>query len=176
MLQGGWQAFPEKLSVIFPFILSFLIKVIHVQRLLNKTTWTHLDHHKLVSEKQFGFRAGNSTSDALTYIAQCPTNIIDDREEAQVVCLDFSKAFNRVWHSSLFVKLQVPGFACKLLDWLIKSFPQWHVFESEIHQCRRFTRLNSWPPVIHHFHRWYNPGLFQFFYLLRWWCHSHGLR
>ena len=97
-------------------LLSVLSKV--MERLINKAMWKHLDHHKLISDKQFGFRAGHSTSDALTYIAQRLTNTINDREEARVVCLDISKAFDRVWHPGLLVKLQALGFVGKLLDWL----------------------------------------------------------
>ena len=40
------------------------------------------------------------------------------REEARVVCLDISKAFDRVWHPGLLVKLRALGFAGKLLHWL----------------------------------------------------------
>ena len=46
------------------------------------------------------------------------SNTINDREEARVVCLDISKAFDRVWHPGLLVKLRTLGFAGKLLHWL----------------------------------------------------------
>ena len=67
-----------------------------MEKLINKSMWKHLENHKLISDRQFGFRAGHSTSDALTYIAQRLSNTINDREEARVVCLDISKAFDRV--------------------------------------------------------------------------------
>ena len=59
-----------------------------MEKLINKSMWKHLENHKLISDRQFGFRAGRSTSDALTYIAQRLSNTINDREEARVVCLD----------------------------------------------------------------------------------------
>ena len=71
--------------------------------------WKQLENHKLISDRQFGFRAGHSTSD------QRLSNTINDREEARVVCLDISKAFDRVWHPGLLVKLRALGFAGKLL-------------------------------------------------------------
>ena len=89
-----------------------------MEKLINKSMWKHLENHKLISDWQFGFRAGHSTSDALTYIAQRLSNTINDREEARVVCLDISKAFDRVWHPGLLVKLRALGFAGKLLHWL----------------------------------------------------------
>ena len=89
-----------------------------MEKLINKSMWKHLENHKLISDRQFGFRAGQSTSDALTYIAQCLSNTISDKEEARVVCLDISKAFDRGWHPGLLVKLCALGFAGKLLHWL----------------------------------------------------------
>ena len=97
-------------------LLSVLSKV--MEKLINKPMWKHLENHKLISDRQFGFRAGHSTSDALTYIAQRLSNTINDREEARVVCLDISKAFDSVWHPGLLVKLRALGFAGKLLHWL----------------------------------------------------------
>ena len=97
-------------------LLSVLSKV--MEKLINKSMWKHLDNHKLIFDPQFGFRASHSTSDALTYIAQRLSNTINDREEARVVCLDISKAFDRVWHPGLLVKLCALGFAGKLLHWL----------------------------------------------------------
>ena len=97
-------------------LLSVLSGV--VEGLISKSMWRRLESHRLVSGRRFGFGAGHSTSDALTYIAQRLSNTINDREEARVVCLDISKAFDRVWHSGLLVKLRALGFAGKLLHWL----------------------------------------------------------
>ena len=63
-------------------LLSVLSKV--MEKLINKSMWKHLENHKLISDRQFGFRAGHSTSDSLTYIAQGLSNTINDREEARV--------------------------------------------------------------------------------------------
>lgn len=97
-------------------LLSMLSKV--MERLIYDAMWNHLDTHQLLSNRQFGFRAGHSTSDALTYVAQRLTNSINDREEARIVCLDISKAFDRVWHRGLLAKLSALGFSGKLLKWL----------------------------------------------------------
>jgi len=52
------------------------------------------------------------------HVAQRLFNTINDREEAWVVCLDISKAFDRVWHLGLLAKLRTLGFTGKLLAWL----------------------------------------------------------
>ena len=97
-------------------LLPVLSKI--MERLVNKAMWKHLNDQKLISKQQFGFRAGHSTSDALTYVSQRLTNTINNREEARVVCLDISKAFDRVWHPGLLEKLSALGFSGKLLAWL----------------------------------------------------------
>ena len=44
--------------------------------------------HSLVSDEQFGFSAGHSTGDAVTYILQQLHNAIDEKQEAKLICLD----------------------------------------------------------------------------------------
>ena len=97
-------------------LLSVLSGV--VEGLIGRSMWRRLEDRGLISDRQFGFGAGRSASGALTYIAQCLSNAINDRKEARVMCLDISKAFDRVWHPGLLVKLRALGFAGKLLHWL----------------------------------------------------------
>ncbi|XP_072044883.1 uncharacterized protein [Amphiura filiformis] len=97
-------------------LLPVLSKI--MEKLVNKAMWKHLNDQKLISKQQFGFRAGHSTSDALTYVSQRLTNTLKNREEARVVCLDISKAFDRVWHPGRLEKLSALGFSGKLLAWL----------------------------------------------------------
>ena len=81
--------------------------------------WKHLNQHNLISEQQSGFRSGHSISDALTYMTQRLINSINNKEEARLVCLDISRAFDRVWHPGLLAKLAANGFSAgTLLKWL----------------------------------------------------------
>ncbi|XP_072051972.1 uncharacterized protein [Amphiura filiformis] len=97
-------------------LLCIMSKV--MEKLVSKKMWKHLDEHHLISPRQFGFRAGHSTSDALTYVSQCLANSLNNREEARVVCLDISRAFDRVWHTGLLEKLSALGFSGTLHAWL----------------------------------------------------------
>ena len=97
-------------------LLCIMSKV--MEKLVSKKMWKHLDQHHLISPRQFGFRAGHSTSDALTYVSQCLANSLNNREEARVVCLDISRAFDRVWHPGLLEKLSALGFSGTLHAWL----------------------------------------------------------
>ena len=67
---------------------------------------------------QFGFRAGHSTGDALPYIVQQLHDAIDKKQEARLICLDSSRAFDRVWHKGLMAKLESIRIQGKLLSWL----------------------------------------------------------
>ena len=49
-------------------LLCIMSKV--MEKLVSKKMWKHLDQHHLISPRQFGFRAGHSTSGALTHVSQ----------------------------------------------------------------------------------------------------------
>ena len=48
----------------------------------------------VISDRQFGFRAGHSTGNASTYIVQQLQNAIEEKHEAGLICLDISRAFD----------------------------------------------------------------------------------
>ena len=73
-----------------------------------------MSRHSLFYDKHFGFRAGHSTGDALTYIVQQLHNA-----KARLICFDISRVFNRKWHKCLMAKhLESIGIQGKLLSWL----------------------------------------------------------
>ncbi len=97
-------------------LLSIISKV--MEGLINKALWKHINKHQLISDKQFGFRAGHSTADALTYVSQNLHDTKDKRQESRLICLDISRAFDRVWHKGLISKLEALGLKGTLLKWL----------------------------------------------------------
>lgn len=97
-------------------LLSIISKV--MEALINKALWKYICKHRLISDKQFGFRAGYSTADALTYISQNLHDTMDKRQESRLICLDISRAFDRVWHRGLIAKLEALGLKGTLLNWI----------------------------------------------------------
>jgi hypothetical protein len=97
-------------------LLCILSKV--MEALINRVLWKYISKHRLISDKQFGFRAGHSTADALTYICQNLHNAMDKRQESRLICLDISRAFDRVWHKGLLAKLEAIGLKGTLLKWV----------------------------------------------------------
>lgn len=60
--------------------------------------------------QEHGFRAGHSTTDQLTRLTTQATVAFNMSQHTGVLLLDISKAFNRVWHEGLILKLlQGPG-------------------------------------------------------------------
>ena len=78
----------------------------------------YLEGRNLLRETQHGFRKGKSCLTNLLEFLEDVTNIVDKGEEADVLYLDFQKAFDKVAHERLFIKLNALGFGGKLLEWL----------------------------------------------------------
>ena len=96
-------------------LLSLSSKVL--KRLVHVYLTEHVMENNLLSRKQFGFRSGSSTQEA---ILSATRNWHDCLEEgASVVCvfLDLSKAFDSLPHSLVLESLQRVGVCGSLYNW-----------------------------------------------------------
>ena len=91
------------------------------ETILNTHILDHLESHSLISDRQYGFRRSRSSGDILSYLTDLWSTALRNYGETCVVELDISKAFDRVWHSSLIAKLPSFGFP-SILTKLISSF------------------------------------------------------
>ena len=66
----------------------------------------HLEDNQLISDSQHGFRKGRSCLTNLLTFLDKVTSYVDSGEEVDVVFLDFAKAFDKVPHQRLLLKLQ----------------------------------------------------------------------
>ena len=64
----------------------------------------------LLSNKQWGFRAGRSTESLLIHLTETWKQALDNRQVVGVVYIDFQKAFDTVSHSILRYKLEATGY------------------------------------------------------------------
>ena len=78
----------------------------------------HLEKFKLLLESQHGFRKGRSClSNLLTFLDQI-TCWLDNGDSADVVFLDFAKAFDKVPHSRLLTKIRGHGISGPVYTWI----------------------------------------------------------
>ena len=73
------------------------------------------------SNKQFGFLGGRSTVLQLMVLLDQLTEIIDSGGAIDIIYFDFAKAFDRVPHKRLMVKLASYGISGNVFEW-IRSF------------------------------------------------------
>ena len=81
----------------------------------------YLKLNNMISNKQFGFLKGRSTTLQMINVLDEWSKIIDSGGNIDVIYTDFQKAFDSVPHKRLFEKLKSFGFCGNILNW-IKSF------------------------------------------------------
>ena len=78
----------------------------------------HLNENELLSDVQYGFRSKRSCSLQLLDCMERWSQILDNGNSFDVLYLDFSKAFDRVPHQRLLIKLRHLGINDKVLNWI----------------------------------------------------------
>lgn len=77
--------------------------------MINKRLTAFLDEHKILPETQSGFRRGRSTQDQLFRLTQDVTSAFQNNMVAIATMYDVEKAFDKVWHGGLLLKLKYQG-------------------------------------------------------------------
>ena len=97
-------------------LTSIMCKVL--EKILCSAILAFLTTHNLIMPQQHGFVRGRSCQ---TNILLCPekwTELIDSGKSVDVAYFDYTKAFDKVSHRLLLVKLKANGIDGKLLAWL----------------------------------------------------------
>jgi len=80
----------------------------------------HLERKCLINDSQHGFRKGRSClTNQLTFLEKV-TGYTDSGSNVDTVFLDFAKAFDKVPHYRLAMKLTSHGIGGKVHDWLVE--------------------------------------------------------
>ena len=87
------------------------------EKLVNKHVYNFFVSNNTIFCLQSGFVQGDSTVNQLVSIYNTFCYALDDGKEVRAVFLDISKAFDRVWHKGLLLKLNFVGIRGSLLLW-----------------------------------------------------------
>ena len=78
----------------------------------------YLEDNFLIGDSQHGFRKGRSCLTNLLSFSDKVTGSIDSGDSVDVVFLDFAKAFDKVPHKRLMLKLENHGITGKISRWV----------------------------------------------------------
>jgi len=78
----------------------------------------HLEKHELIRESQHGFVKKKSCLSNLLVFIEEVTSYLDSGYPVDVIYLDFQKAFDKVPHHRLLMKLQAHGIGGNVLQWI----------------------------------------------------------
>ena len=89
-----------------------------LEKLMHDSLYSHLVSCELLNPNQSGFRPGDSTINQLICITHTIFKAFDCNPPLDVrsVCLDISKAFDRVWHNGLIYELKRCGVSGRFLS------------------------------------------------------------
>ena len=95
------------------------------ERIIYSNIFEYLAAKKLISDNQAGFKTGDFCVNQLLSIIHKIYHLLDNGLEVRGVFLDISKAFDKVWHEGLILKLNQHGISENCLR-LIKCFQKNH--------------------------------------------------
>ncbi|VDI12400.1 Hypothetical predicted protein [Mytilus galloprovincialis] len=81
----------------------------------------HFDRHNILCDEQHGFRSRRSCETQLVVTLNQIAKNMDQGHQTDIILLDFSKAFDKVPHERLLMKLAFYGVKGSTLNW-IKDF------------------------------------------------------
>ncbi|CAM4552493.1 unnamed protein product [Lepidochelys olivacea] len=112
-----------------------------MEHVLKKTILKHLDERKVIRSSQHGITKGKSCLTNLIAFYDEITGSVDEGKAGDVVFLDFSKAFDTVFHSILARKLK----KYRLDEWTIRWIESW--LDCRAQRVVINGSISSWQPV-----------------------------
>ena len=90
-----------------------------LEHIITSNIMYHLDQYNILTDCQHGFRARRSCETQLITFLHDLAHTLDSKVQTDVIVLDFSKAFDKVPHNKLFIKLNHYGIKGHTLQWII---------------------------------------------------------
>ena len=103
-------------SYNFVLLTSICCKIL--EHIIYSSIWHHLEDHNIICDEQHGFRSGRSCETQLLITIHDLAQNLNNRNQTDVILLDFTKAFDKVSHKRLCSKLAYYGIRGALLTWI----------------------------------------------------------
>ena len=87
-----------------------------LKKIVYNDLYTFLVNNNLITKHWSGFRPGDCTINQLLSITTTIFESFEEYDETRAIFMDMSKAFDKVWHDGLVLKLQCNGISGPLLD------------------------------------------------------------
>jgi len=100
-----------------PVSLTSLVRKVF-ESIIRDSMVEYLESNQLITTSQHGFRKGRSCLTNLLEFLDKVTGYVDSGDNVDVVFLDFAKAFDKVSHRRLLLKLEAHGIDSKLINWI----------------------------------------------------------
>jgi hypothetical protein len=96
-----------------------------LERLIHRRLYAFAEEKHLLHSRQFGFRTGHSTLDAVYVLTERIKRLLaaPRGRAVPVAFLDLTKAYDRTWHAGLLKRLASVGVTGRVWDW-IRAFLQ----------------------------------------------------
>ena len=99
-------------SVNLTFVTSKIF-----EHILKSNVMKHLDKYNILCANQHGFRRNHSCETQLINTIHEIASLVDQRHQVDMIIMDFAKAFDKVPHQRLLLKLARYGIRGKALRW-----------------------------------------------------------
>ena len=86
---------------------------------VNKALIEHLEVNNILFTSQHGFRSGRSVDTNLIQTYELVTTLLDEGFPVEMILLDLSKAFDKVCHEFLIIKLRAAGVNEGVVQWIM---------------------------------------------------------
>ena len=112
--KGGSKAIMSNFRPVA--LTSAVCKIL--EKLICAAIMAHLSRNNLITPQQHGFVKGRSCQTNIMLCLERWTQIVDDGRSVDVAYFDYAKAFDKVSHRLLKIKLRAYGIVGKLLAWI----------------------------------------------------------
>ena len=89
-----------------------------LEHIVRSAITSHLDQHNILVDSQHGFRKGRSCETQLILTVDDLAAVLEESGQTDTILLDFSKAFDKVPHRRLLLKLHHTGIRGRTLKWM----------------------------------------------------------